>query len=95
MNEKIMAYLEFWRDNRRDTKWRTSVQMVTPYRFEDKFVMNVTSKSTCSVSCRNALREDPNGDFKSVPLRFTVSKTADGIFKEFSWQISCFLVWVQ
>jgi len=85
-----MAYLKFWRNNRRDMKWRISVQPIIPYRFEDNFVMNVNHKSACSVSCRNALREDRNGDFKSVPLRFTVSKTAEVILKEFAWQIACF-----
>jgi len=39
-------------------------------------VCPVTHKSACSVSCKNALREDRDGDLKSSPLRFTVSKTA-------------------
>lgn len=97
-NETIMACLKFWRDNRRDMKWRTSVtsvQPVIPYRFEDKFVLNVTHKLACWVSCRNALREDRNGDLKFFLLRFTVPKTAEVILKEFAKQIACFLVWVQ
>jgi hypothetical protein len=84
-----MTYLKFWRDYRRDMKWCTLVQPVIPCRFEDKFVLDVTHKSACSVSCRNALREDSNGDFKSVPLRFNISKTAEVILKEFAWQITC------
>jgi hypothetical protein len=70
-------------------KWRTSVRPVIRYRLEDTLVLNVTHKSVCSVSCRNALREDRNGDFKSASLRFTVSKTAEVISKEYSWQIGC------
>jgi len=71
-------------------KWRTLLQQVIPYTFEDKCVLNVTYKSACSVSCKNALREDRgDGDLKSAPLRFTVSKTAEVTLKEFAWQIAC------
>jgi hypothetical protein len=77
----IMACLKLWRDKVRDVNWCTSVQPVIPYRFEDKYVLTVTHKSACLVCCRNALRGDRNGDFKSVPLSFTVSKTADSNFE--------------
>jgi len=83
-----MAYLKLWRENRRDMKWRDSVQPVIPYRFEGRYVPNVTHKSSCSINCINALREDRNGDFKSVPLPFALSKTAEAILKEFAWQIA-------
>jgi hypothetical protein len=79
-----MAYLKLWRDNRRDTKWRILLQQVTPYTFQDKCVLNVTRKSACSVSCKNALREDRDGAFESAPLRFTVSKTAEVTLKEYA-----------